>query len=52
MVARKAEYLQHLTDVHNKAETRLLEWDTPPSSGKHVWRQGKAHDLRPLARQK
>jgi hypothetical protein len=48
VVARKAAYLQHL---HNVIEgERHLEWSEPESTGKHLWRDGKAHDLKPLAR--
>jgi hypothetical protein len=50
MIARKSEYLQHLTSV--KAKDRDLQWHTPKSTGKHLWRDGQEHDLKPLARGK
>jgi hypothetical protein len=48
MVARKADYLRHLTSV-NTAE-RKIEWSVPASTGQHLWRDGQAHDLQSLAR--
>jgi hypothetical protein len=48
MVARKAAYLNHLTDVQTKEQN--LQWQTPASTGKHLWHDGKEHDLKSLAR--
>jgi hypothetical protein len=50
MIARKSAYLDHLTDVNTK--DRRIEWNTPKSTGKHLWHDGQEHDLEPLARQK
>jgi hypothetical protein len=46
MVARKAEYLSHLTDV--KTKDRQLEWQDYESLGQHLWRDGQKHDLKGL----
>jgi hypothetical protein len=48
MIARKPAYLQHLNNVQTKEQN--LHWDTPPSTGRHLWRDGQEHDLIPLAR--
>lgn len=48
MVARRAEYLDHLTDA--KMKDQQLDWFVPESTGKHLWRDGQPHDLAPLAR--
>jgi hypothetical protein len=43
VVARKAEYLEHL---RNQGD---VEWSVPEATGRHVWRDGQPHDLKPLA---
>lgn len=50
MVARKMEYMTHLANVAKQG--RNLDWHVPPSTGKHLWRDGQVHDLDPLARTK
>ena len=47
MGARKSEYLPHLTDVSK--DGRRLEWSIPESTGKHLWRDGRPHNLMALA---
>ena len=47
VIARKAEYLKHLTDV--ETDTRHLSWVVPASTGENLWRDGQPHDLKPLA---
>ncbi|MCI0455678.1 MAG: hypothetical protein L0Z62_01695 [Gemmataceae bacterium] len=42
MVARKAEYLQHLRD------RGTVRWSVPEATGRHLWRDGRPHDLKPL----
>jgi hypothetical protein len=48
VVARKAEYLSHLTDV--KTDMQDIKWSVPASTSQHLWRDGQPHDLKPLAR--
>jgi hypothetical protein len=48
MVARKAADLRHLTSV--KSDERKIDWSVPPSTGKHVWRDGETPNLKALAR--
>ncbi len=48
MVVRKAEYLQHLTNVQEKE--RSLTWTVPAATGKHLWRDGQPQDLKSLTR--
>jgi hypothetical protein len=48
VIARKAEYLNHLSDV--KSPKQQLTWTVPPSTGQHLWRDGQPHDLKPLER--
>jgi hypothetical protein len=48
MVARKANYLRHLTDV--KTPDRNLAWSVPNAGGRHLWRDGQLHDQKALAR--
>jgi hypothetical protein len=50
VVARKAEYLAHLTDVKGGDRFSGLTWSVPESTGKHLWRDGQPHDLKALAR--
>jgi hypothetical protein len=49
MIARKAAYLKHLSNIATKEQQ--IDWTTPQSSGLYVWRDGQPHDLQPLARQ-
>jgi hypothetical protein len=46
MIARKAEYLEGLTN------TETNTWTVPTSTGAHLWRDGQKHDLDALARKK
>jgi hypothetical protein len=46
VVARRAEHLRHLTDAKGKG----LKWSVVESNGRHLWRDGKDQDIRPLAR--
>jgi hypothetical protein len=44
VVARKARYLDRLRDW------RDVRWVVPEATGKHLWRDGRPHDLKPLER--
>jgi pimeloyl-ACP methyl ester carboxylesterase len=46
MVARKAEYLEHVT----KSKTFDIEIDVPAATGKHVWTDGGTNSLELLRR--
>ncbi len=48
VVARREACLQHLVDV--KAANRDLQWNVPTSTGRHLWHDGEAPDLGPLAK--
>jgi hypothetical protein len=48
MIARSEDYLSHLTNVGNADEG--ITWFVPDASGKHLWRDGRPHDLKPLER--
>jgi hypothetical protein len=48
VIARKAEYLQHLQNVLEGEHK--LQWMEPESTGKHLWRDGQTPDLKSLAR--
>jgi hypothetical protein len=48
VIARKAEYLAHLSDV--KTSKQQLTWTVLASTGQHLWRDGQPHDLKPLER--
>ena len=53
IVARQPEHLRHLTDVEARPELQRhggLKWYIPQSTGKHLWRDGDAHDLKSLAK--
>jgi hypothetical protein len=44
VVARKPAYLEFLRN-HQK-----VDWSVPEATGRHLWRDGQPHDLKPLAR--
>jgi hypothetical protein len=46
MIARKAAYLDHL---HNHMD---VKWSVPEATGRHLWRDGQPHDLKPLTRER
>jgi hypothetical protein len=48
MIARRPEYLQHLTEIETFEQR--LHWTNPASTGKHLCRDGRLHDLKPLTR--
>jgi hypothetical protein len=33
-----------------KSDERKIDWSVPPSTGKHVWRDGETPNLKALAR--
>lgn len=49
VIARKQEHLGHLTNVKRGGNFEV-NWTVPASTGKHLWRDGKPHDLKALAR--
>ena len=47
VLARKPAHLRHLTSI--KQGERSLEWSVPPSTGRHLWRDGQAPNPNPLS---
>lgn len=48
MIARNADYLDHLHEVNEKGHH--LDCEVPESTGNHLWRDGQPHNLKALLR--